>query len=232
MKKLSFLVLLLLCAVFLFGCGEVNTPAETQPVGDGIAWSSTTADKNLVGAWLFENDEEHDEVYLFTDDCKVRIVKGSCYFEGDVTYGIDTDGNHKYFSDFYYMAGELTYVVDGNKVIFVNDEGVSRTMIKTEYTAPKVEAFEDFNAENPLVGTWYNEEFNDSYTFNADGTASYDMDYTEQAYVTHIDYTYKEDDGLIYFSYDTGDGVDQYTESYSIKGDTLNIVGTGDFTRK
>lgn len=233
MKKLSLILMFMLVAAMLFGCkeeDEVLTPPET--VAPGIAWSSTAADKNLVGAWLIENDEEHNEIYLFTNDCKIRIVKGSCYFEGDVTYGIDTDGNHKYLSDFYYMAGELTYVVDGDKVIFVNEEGVTRTMVKTQYSAPQLKAFDDFSAENPLVGTWYNEEYNDSYTFNADGTAAYDMDYTEQAYKTHIDYTYKVVDDLIYFTYDTGDGAEQYTESFSVKGDTLNIIGTGEFIRK
>lgn len=231
MKKLSFLLLLVLTATLLFGCNNSVSDTPTTTVGDGIAWSDTAVDKNLVGAWEIDGSTT-DEVYLFTEDCKVRITRGSVYMQGDVTYGIDTDGNHKFFSDFYYMAGELDYVVDGDTATFVREDGVTQTFNKIEYNAPELAVYENFNAENPLVGTWYNEEYNDTYIFNADGTAVYEMNDTENVCLYHIDYTYMEDDGYICMTYDAGEGSAESKDSYVITGDTLNIVGFGEYTRQ
>lgn len=230
MKKLSFLLLLVLTASLLFGCN--NTGDTSVTVGsDGIAWSDTSVDKDLAGAWKIEGSTT-DEVYLFTEDCKVRITRGSVYMQGDVTYGIDTEGNHKYFSDFYYMAGELDYTVDGDTAVFNREDGVTQTFKKIDYTAPQLSVYEDFNAENPLVGTWYNEEYNDSYTFNTDGTAVYEMNDTENVCLYHIDYTYMEDDGYICLRFDAGEGAEESRDSYKITGDTLNIIGLGEYTRQ
>lgn len=231
MKKLSFLLLLVLTATMLFGCNNSGTGTSSTTVGDGVAWSDTAVDKDLVGAWQIE-DSTTDEVYLFTEDCKIRITRGSVYMQGDVTYGIDTDGNHKYFSDFYYMAGELDYVVDDETAIFIREDGVTQTFKKIDYTAPELAVYEDFNADNPLVGTWYNEEYNDSYTFNEDGTAVYEMNDTENVCLYHIDYTYMESDGYMLLTFDAGEGVDESKDSYKITGDTLNIIGLGEYTRQ
>ena len=230
MKKLSLLLVLILVSTLLFGCNgaQGNTDGISE---DGVVWSDTAADKNLVGAWEIEGSTE-DEIRLFTEDCKIKIVRGSVSIQGDVTYGIDTEGNHKYLSDFYYMAGELNYVADGDTAIFVREDGVTQTLKKVEYKAPELEVYKKFNAENPLVGTWHNDEYNDTYVFNADGTAVYELKDTENACLYHIDYTYMEDDGYILLTFDAGDGIEQSKDSYKITGDTLNIIGLGEYTRK
>ena len=232
MKKLAFILVIITLATMLFAC---DTSPKTEPVqttvAKGIAWSDKTADKNLAGAWQFD-DGSQPEYYIFTEDCKVQIVRGTVYFEGNVTYGIDTDGNRIYFSDFYYMAGELNYTVSGDKVVFMNEDGEQRVMDRADYKAPELKVYEDFNAENPLVGTWYNEQYQDSYTFNADGTATYLLNNTERSYVSHIDYTYKEADGYLYLTYDAGEGVQEDISTYTINLDTLNINGEGDYKRQ
>ncbi len=231
MKKLTILISAVLIAMLLFGCNASKEDTSATTVGSGVAWSQNAVDKELLGTWQIENDESSD-YYIFTENRTLQIVRGSLSFEGNVTYGIDTDGNHKYLSDFNYMAGELTYVVEGDKAVFVNDEGVTLTFVKAEYTAPKLEVYKDFNKDNPLVGTWYNEEYKDTYTFGADGTAIYELDDTENACLCHIDYTYNEADGVLLLTFDAGSGVEQSQDSYTITGDTLNIIGLGEYTRK
>lgn len=220
MKKLSLILVLMLVCTFLFGC---NNSAGGN--------DSVTVDKDLVGAWQLE-EENQFEYYIFTEDSKVRIARGSVYFEGDANFVSYSDGSRKYISDFYYMTGELTYTVDDDTVTFDDGQGTVQVLKKTEFTAPELKTYEDFNADNPLVGTWYNEEYNDSYTFNADGTASYTMDNTELSYVSHIDYTYKEADGTIYFTYDAGKGSQEITDTYTLSGDILNIASSGEYTRQ
>ena len=236
MKKLSFILVLMLVSIFLFGCNETtgnNSPTETAPVtiAEGTSWSDNTVDKALVGSWQIENNEAPD-YYIFTENGKIRIARGSMYFEGNVKYGIDSNGTHKIKSDFYYLSGEFNYVVSDNKVIFVDADGVSKTFLKAEHTAPKLTAYEDFNAKNPLVGTWYNEEYNDTYIFNADGTAVYELMDNEKACLYHIDYTYNDVDGNLKLTYDAGTGVEESNDAYKITGDNLNIIGLGEYTRK
>lgn len=231
MKKLSVFLLFVLTAALMFGCNNAGGNNTESTVGDGIAWSDTAVDQNLVGAWKIDGSTE-DEVRLFTEDCKIRITRGSVYMQGDVTYGIDTEGTHRYFSDFYYMAGELQYVVEGDTAIFVRDDGVTQTLKKVDYKAPELGVYENFDAENPLVGTWYNEEYQDSYTFKEDGTAVYELNDTENVCLYHIDYTYMEDNGYICLTYDAGNGSEHSKDAYTITDDTLNIIGMGDYTRQ
>lgn len=230
MKKLSFLLLLVLTATFLFGCNSASDTSTT--VGsDGIAWSDTAADKDLVGAWEIDGSTT-DEVYIFTEYCTVHITRGSVYMQGDLTYGIDTDGNHKLFSEFYYMAGEFDYAVNGDTAVFTREDGVTQTFKKIDYTEPQLTVYENFNAENPLVGTWHNEEYNDTYVFYDDGTATYEFNDVENVCLYHIDYTYTEEDGNILLTYDAGAGVEESSDSYTITGDTLTIIGLGEYTRQ
>ncbi len=236
MKKLSSILVLMLIATLLFGCNNsgVNTPpSETVPetIGEGVSWSDNTVYKFLVGTWQIEDGDTSD-YYMFTEDGKIRITRGSMYFEGDVKYGIDSNGNHKLKSDFYYMSGDFNYSVKDGKVIFVDDEGVSQTFVKAEYTAPKLNVYEGFNADNPLVGTWHNDEYNDTYIFSADGTAVYELMDNEKACLYHINYTYNEEDGNLKLTYDAGNGIEESSDAYKITGDNLNIIGLGEYTRK
>lgn len=218
MKKLAFLLMLLLVPVLLFGCNKADEDAKD-------------VDMDLVGAWQLE-DENQIEYYIFTEDSKVCIARGTVYFEGDATFVKYADGSRKYFSNFYYMSGELNYTVDGDTVTFDDGTGTVQVFKKADYSAPELKIYEDFNSKNPLVGTWYNEEYNDTYTFNADGTASYSMDFAELEYVSHIDYTYNEKDGTIYFTYDAGAGSQEITDTYTIAGDVLSIAGSGEYIRQ
>lgn len=239
MKKLSLILVSILVAALLFGCADSgnNTPSDgvTEPASEvishGVSWSDNTVDKALVGSWQIENGETPD-FYIFTEDGKIRIARGSVYFEGNVKYGIDSDGVHKLKSDFYYLSGEFNYVASKDKVIFVDNDGVTQTFVKAEYVVPQLTVYENFNAENSLVGTWYNEEYNDTYVFNADGTAVYELNDTESACLYHIDYTYNEADGYLKLTYDTGNGAEESSDSFKITGDTLNIIGLGEYTRK
>ncbi len=218
MKKLIFILLLMLVPTLLFGCNNTSDNAKD-------------VDMDLVGAWQLD-DENQSEYYIFTEDSKVRIARGSVYFEGDATFVSYADGSRKYFSNFYYMSGELSYTVDGDTVIFDDGAGTVQMLKRAEYTAPELKIYDDFNSKNPLVGTWYNEEFNDTYIFNADGTASYSMNMAELEYVSYIDYTYNEKDGTIYFTYDAGAGSQEITNAYQISGDVLNIDGSGEYIRQ
>lgn len=227
MKKIIILAALVLCFTTLFGCGTQGAaPADT--VNKGVVWSDNYVDKDLVGAWAIEGEPDA-ELRVFTEDGKIQFVKGSVYFEGDVKYGVDSDGNKKYFSEFYYMAGELNYMVEGDRALFVSLDGVTQTLIRTRLPEVKLTQFEDFNAENPLVGTWKNDEFNDSYTFNADGTASYTLESAEYMYVSCIDYTYKVEDDKVHLSYSTGEDVESYISVFTIKDNVLNLDGSGEY---
>ena len=218
MKKLSFVLILLLVATFLFGCN--NKPQNDKNV-----------DMELVGAWQLES-ENQPEYYLFTEESEVKVLRGSVSFEGEASFVKNSDGTGKYTSNFYYMAGELTYTFDGDKVTFDNGEGTKQTLKKAEYTAPQLKKYDGFDESNPLIGTWANAEYNDSYTFNSDGTATYSMDFGELEYVSYIDYTYNVKDGNVYFTYDVGDGAHEISSVYTISADTLTFDGTAEYTRQ
>lgn len=211
MKKLTFCMLIILTLTLLFGC---NKKEEYK------------ADMNLVGAWQID-DEQFTEYYIFTEDSKVKIVRGSVCFEGDAIFS-----SGLYASDFYYMSGELDYKVEGDRVTFDDGAGTMQVLKKARYSAPVLSQYDDFDVSNPLVGTWYNEEYHDSYTFNADGTAQYYMQADELSYVSYIDYTYTVRDGSVYFTYDAGQGSQEISEAFKINGDILNIENTGEYTRQ
>ncbi|MBR3988747.1 MAG: hypothetical protein IKK10_05530 [Clostridia bacterium] len=219
MKKLSLFIVAIFVSMLLFGCNN------------NVDVNNNNADKDLVGTWQVA-DENQMEYYIFKDDGKVRIVRGSVYFEGDAVFEANSDGSRKYTSDFYYMNGELTYTIADEKATFDDGEGNVMVLEKADYKAPVLDSYADFNSKNPLVGTWYNDEYNDTYTFNSDGTAEYKMDLAELSYVSGIEYNYNEKDGSIYFTYDDGTGSKETVSTYEINGDTLIVDGTAEYTRK
>lgn len=228
MKKISFGLLLIIVAVMLFGCGKETT---TPDVKGGIAWSNTSADKDLVGAWQIEG-EDQNVYYIFTENCKIQLVRGTAALEGNVAYGVDANGIHKYKSDCYFRAGELDYIVAGDVVTFTDAKGVQEVLKKVEYTAPVLEGYENFKADNPLVGTWYNEEYKDTFVFTDDGNAVQETIDTENACVARSTYKYMESEGKLIYVGSDGDGVTEYISDYSIKGDVLNIDGVGEFLKQ
>lgn len=219
MKKFSLILALLLISMLCFGCN--NKADETK----------TDVDMDLVGAWKLE-DESHPELYVFTEDSEVKIVSGSISFEGTASFKKNADGSGTYLSNFYYMAGELSYKIDGDKVTFDDGEGTIQSLKKAQYTAPELKKYDNFNADNSLIGTWINAEYSDSYTFNTDGTATYVMDFGDLEYVSVIDYTYTEKDGKVYFTFDSGEGSQEISSVYTINGDTLIFDGTAEYTRQ
>lgn len=228
MKKISLALLFVLVSVMLFGCGkEVVTP----DVNGGTAWSNTSVDKDLVGAWQVEGGDS-DVYYIFTENCKIQLVRGTDVHEGNVLYGIDANGNHKYKSDCYFRAGELDYVVAGDVVTFTDAKGVQEVLKKVEYTAPVVDGYENFKADNPLVGTWYNEEYKETYIFTEDGTSYQEIKDDEKAIVARATYKYMEDNGKILFTYDEGNGPEEIICSYSIDNGVLNIDGEGEYVKQ
>ena len=74
---------------------------------------------------------------------------------------------------------------------------------------------EDSKSKNPLVGSWKYQGGNFTYTFNDDGTGTYD------ASGNNMEFTYKTDGNKISITY-TGNTAAFETE-YSIDGDTLNV---------
>ena len=218
MKKISvILICVLLCMVF-FGCN--NNSDVTSNV-----------DTALVGSWQVDGGVG-PEYYVFTEDSMVKIVRGSVYFEGEASFVSNGNGGGTYLSNFYYMSGELTYTFNGNTVTFDDGAGTTMTLVKSEYKAPELIDYEDFDSQNPLIGTWANDEYFDSYIFNTDGTALYYMEVAELDYTSYIEYTYTVRDDSLVMSYDAGDGVQETLEEFEISGDTLNILSVGEYTRQ
>lgn len=219
MKKFGLIIAVLLLSVLFFGCN--NKAGE----------SSKDVDMDLVGAWQLDV-ENQPEFYIFTEDSEVKIVRGSISFEGEASFKKNSDGSGTYLSNFYFMSGELKYTINGDKVTFDDGEGLTQTMKKADFTETELKKYDSFNSKNPLIGTWTNSEYSDSYTFNADGTATYVMDFGELEYVSVIKYTYTEKDGKVYFTYDAGEGLDEISSVYTISGDTLVFDGTAEYTRQ
>lgn len=219
MKRYGLIIALLLVSVLFFGCN--NKSGE----------NTKNVDMDLVGAWQLE-DESQPEYYIFTEDSKVKVVRGSVSFEGDAVFKKNADGTGTYLSNFYLMAGELSYTIDGGKAIFSDGAGTTQTLKKAEYTAPELKNYDSFNSENPLVGTWYNSTYCDGYVFNSDGTAIYTIDYDELEYISHVNYTYTEKDGKVYFTYDAGEGSQELISEYKINGDTIVFDGKAEYTRQ
>lgn len=92
-----------------------------------------------------------------------------------------------------------------------------------EATAPAatdaaIETEAKASADTGLVGSWdYAELSGMVYTFNADGSGSYDM------FGEVMKFTYEADDAVLKITY-TDEGVDEPMElEYKIDGDTLNV---------
>ena len=92
-----------------------------------------------------------------------------------------------------------------------------------EATAPAatdaaIETEAKASADTGLVGSWdYAELSGMVYTFNADGSGSYDM------FGEVMKFTYEADDTVLKITY-TDEGVDEPMElEYKIDGDTLNV---------
>lgn len=229
MKKLALILAVLVLSISLFACEPASDNNHT--VKSGVVWTEDKADPDLIGAWQILDDPDA-ELRIFTKDCKIQLVKGAVYIEGDVRYGIDSDGTKKYFSDFHYMAGELNYLVDGDRALFVNSEGVTQTLVRAEYKEPEFKKYEDFDSKNVLVGTWECEEYNDSYIFNDDGTAQYAYNNDEESSLYIVNYTYNVKDSKVYLSSDSGEETTEDIYTFSIKDNTLEINGNGGYVRK
>lgn len=74
--------------------------------------------------------------------------------------------------------------------------------------------------KNELVGSWKYDTtikgYDFIYTFNEDGTGKYD------AAGTILKFTYKVDGNKISFKY-TGENMETWDTTFSVKGDTLNV---------
>lgn len=219
MKKFALVLSFLLIPLLLFGCN--NNSAD----------NASGVDMDLVGAWQIA-DGSQPEYYIFAEDGGVKVQRGTVSFEGEAVFEVNADGTRTYTSNFYYMAGILSYSFNGDTVTFDDGAGTVQTLKKAQYNAPELKKYEDFNSENPLVGTWSNEEYNDSYIFNSDGTATYTMDFGELEYISRIDYTYSVKDGTVYFTYDAGSGSQELTSVFEIDGDTLVFDGSAEYTRQ
>lgn len=229
MKKLSLILAVLMLAFALFACEPEGE--NDHVVQKGVVWTDDKADKDLVGAWQLL-DEPDSEIRIFTNDCKIQFVKGAVYIEGNARYGIDSDGTPKIMSDFNYMSGEFNYRIDGNRALFVSTEGVTQTLVRVSYTAPELKKYEDFDAKNQLIGIWECKEYNDAYAFNADGTAQYSLNDTENASLYIANYTYNVKDGKVYLTSDAGEGATEDVLEFSIKDNTLEIGGNGGYLKK
>ncbi|MBQ3286289.1 MAG: hypothetical protein IJH40_11730 [Ruminococcus sp.] len=100
----------------------------------------------------------------------------------------------------------------------------AETSSATETSAPAatdaavIETEAEVSAETGLVGSWdYAELSGMVYTFNADGSGSYDM------FGEVMKFTYEADGSTLKITY-IDEGVDAATElEYAIDGDTLNV---------
>lgn len=88
----------------------------------------------------------------------------------------------------------------------------------TAATDVAIETESKASADNGLVGSWDFAELSGMvYTFNADGTGSYDM------FGEVMNFTYEADGSTLKITF-TDEGVDVPTElAYTIDGDSLNV---------
>ena len=236
MKKFLALLTAVIMLLSFTACNNAGESATSDEypygtvVGGEISWSDTKADSAIVGSWQLE-DESQVEYYVFTEECKVMVVRGSVYWEGSASYGIDEDGIRSYFSEFQYLYGQLTYTIDGDTLTFLDLDGTTQVLKRSTYTPPVLEVPEDFKVDEKLVGYFYNEEYKDSYEFLEDGTAFYKMDLTdEQGYLSGCKYTYSVKDGKVTLNYHDGKDYGNETFDYTVDSTTLVINGNS-YTR-
>ena len=231
MKKFLALLTAVLLLLSFTACNNAGESATSDEypygtvVGGEISWSDTKADSAIVGSWQLE-DESQIEYYVFTEDCKVMVVRGSVSWEGSAAYGIDKDGVRSYFSEFQYLYGQLTYTIKGDTLTFLDLDGSTQVLKHTSYVAPELKVPEDFKVDKNLVGYFYNEEYKDSYQFLDDGRAVYVMDLTDdQGYLSRCNYTYSVKDGEITLNYHDGKDYGKETFDYTVDSTTLDIGG-------
>lgn len=201
-------------------------------------------DNSIVGAWVVEgsiatSDEISEEeavngntYYIFTDDvnedgdkiAKLRV--GTMELSGTYSIQNNTDGTQSLtVSISYIFAGTYTYNISGNAftgrtLTFTSDSG-SVNFQSASLPQLKVGVSEDFKANNDIVGTWNESEYNFTYTFNEDGTA-----HVDEGGTLTVDGTYVVDDSKIVITYLASEELTLEIE-YSLDGDTLVLSGLG-----
>ncbi len=241
MKKLFAL---LFACLLVFALGACKNSGDTPKDSDGdnysyeVQWQDL-ADDDVVGAWEPE-ESVAGEYILFTPEGKLRLVYGTVVFDADIRYGEDVKGNKSAYTDGSYLYGQWTYTVKDDVLTVSypktgeNDETVFENKIfrKIDYTPITLLTKEGFKADEALVGTWTNAEYNDSYTFTEDGFAifSQKLDDGLNSYETQIKHSYLVEDGKIDLSYyKTNDG-EEISDSleYTIEGTKL-MLGDNDY---
>lgn len=248
MKRTICLFLAVLCAFTVFAaCKNTNknnndnkntTGTDVSDVDD-IKWQSLP-DPDAVASWKLA-DTDSDETYLLTIESKIRsVAKGSVYNESDIRYGTDKKGNKWMYSESYLLQfyGINKYEVKDDTLTITreNDDGTTEEykFVKTDYTPVKLVAPDNLKVDDKLVGSWYNEEFEDGYIFTDDGVCTYSVTVYDQNFVYDMiaNYTYTADEGKITRTLMDNSGKTQTeTVEYYFANDTLYIDGN-DYKKK
>lgn len=199
---------------------------------------------SVVGTWVLEDEATADEAdkgtgeslryYTFENDGKASITLGTMkvfgtwsYGSGDETATDDQSGSKITVSISYFFDGTFDYTVEGNaltgKKLTIKSEDYSLNFISKSIPAQKVEVDKKFKEVKAVTGSWKNDDYQQTYTFNADGTCSLNQ---VDTLVVEGTYTVNKEDKIITIKYrDTGENsmdVDYETDK---SGDKITFSG-------
>lgn len=176
-----------------------------QAANDAAEKAAAEARKQIVGTWL-QRDSDWDDTYIFNADGSGMLISGPEYA---FTYEVDgeilrLDYGDDDVEDFTFsVSGDLLTLIDmwGDEALLDRQADAPADEPDEEPTeAPAEEPTEEIELSlaEDLIGTWYNDSYGESYTFNADGTGS-------QVYegVTYT-FTYEVTDDYMDIYYDGG----------------------------
>ncbi len=180
----------------------------------------------LIGTWI-DHTSDWEDTYIFNADGTGSYTSG---FEYPFTYIVDANTLTVTFEED--DTEEYTVTVDGSKLVLVDKFGYEQSFEKIAITEPDIEPDTESDEESEtqdetvsyataVIGTWTESEtgYNETFTFNTDGTGWYSYSSTDGSYECGFTYEFYRSDYIDIY-YDDGD---EGGFQIVIDGDTMTV---------
>lgn len=209
MKRLLLLLLCLLFLVFLCSCDNKEntaTPDMTQPQTEATQNNANA----IVGTWVCE--EVSEDCYFIFDEKGDALAKfGSSTVYGYFDYDAETNLYDIDVPNFLYNEYEAHI---GGDVMTLKSEESKFTFKKATMPQLIIEAPDNLNIDNDIIGDWQSADTPECFRFNEDNTAVI----TDMVNFSTVDCKYSCNNGVVtiyYMASDTLSGSRDLSYSFS-----------------
>lgn len=222
MKKLSFIIFLLIIMLTFCSCQSGEATKSEQPPTSKTTTEVQNKDNKLasiVGTWV-SNDIDNDLYFIFEENGDAFVKYGSCTIYGEYYDTEDDNGNPVYDIDLgEFLYNEYSAKADGEKLILKSPTNEYKFR-KAEFYDVVLPQSDSTKIDEKLLGNWGSQDNFECYEFRADGTATV----TDMYNMATIECVYECDNGTVVLTYlatETQTGTKKY--EYSVDGNTAVI---------